>query len=59
MGLAARVEFETKYNANAALKSLENAYESVHPRREESVAGASAFVQSEAKALLERRKGAV
>jgi glycosyltransferase involved in cell wall biosynthesis len=59
MGLAARVEFETKYNANAALKSLENAYESVHPRREESVAVASAFVQSEAKALLERRKGAV
>jgi glycosyltransferase involved in cell wall biosynthesis len=58
MGLAARVEFETKYNASAALKSLENAYESVHSGREESVAALRAFVQSEAKALLERRKGA-
>jgi glycosyltransferase involved in cell wall biosynthesis len=58
MGLAARVEFETKYNAAAALKSLECAYESVHPRREESVAVAEAFVPGKAQALPERWKGA-
>jgi glycosyltransferase involved in cell wall biosynthesis len=58
MGLVARAEFETKYNAGAALKSLENAYESVQSRREESVAVARAFVPGEAQALSERRKGA-
>jgi glycosyltransferase involved in cell wall biosynthesis len=58
MGLAARVEFETKYNARAALKSLEHAYESVQLRREQSVAVAGAFVPSEAHALSGRRKGA-
>lgn len=58
MGLDARVEFETKYNAGAALNSLEHAYKSLHPRREESVAVAGAFVPSEAKALAERRKEA-
>jgi glycosyltransferase involved in cell wall biosynthesis len=45
MGQSARMEFETKYNASAALKNLECAYESVLPGRE-------------AQALLERQKGA-
>ncbi len=58
MGLDARVEFESKYNARSALKSLENAYESVDPRGKESVALVKAFVPGEAKALSERRKGA-
>jgi glycosyltransferase involved in cell wall biosynthesis len=58
MGSAARVEFETKYNAAAALKSIENAYESVLRRRGELAAGARAFVPGEAPALSERRKGA-
>lgn len=58
MGLAARVEFETKYNFGVALKSLENAYESVLRWREESVAEAGAFAPSDAQRLSERQKGA-
>jgi glycosyltransferase involved in cell wall biosynthesis len=58
MGQSARMEFATKYNAIAALKSLESAYESVLPGRDRSAALARVFVRSEAQALLERRKGA-
>jgi glycosyltransferase involved in cell wall biosynthesis len=58
MGLAARMEFETEYNAANVLKSLERAYESVHPRRDEPVVAARAFVPRQAQAPSERRKGA-
>jgi glycosyltransferase involved in cell wall biosynthesis len=58
MGWSARMEFAKKYNASAAIKSLESAYESVLPGRDRSAAVAKVFVRSEGQVLLERRKGA-
>jgi glycosyltransferase involved in cell wall biosynthesis len=58
MGWAARAEFDTKYNASAALKHLESAYESVLPKHHGSSAVAFGFVPGETQVLTERRKGA-
>src|SRR5208282_3887214 len=58
LGRAARMEFETKYNASAALHSLESAYESVLPGRDASAVPARAFVPSESQAMQKRHKGA-
>jgi glycosyltransferase involved in cell wall biosynthesis len=58
MGGAARLEFERKFNARAALKSLESAYESVLPGRDRWTALARAFVPSEVEVLVEHQKGA-
>jgi glycosyltransferase involved in cell wall biosynthesis len=58
MGWSARMEFATKYNASAAIESLESAYESVLPGRDRSAAVATVLVRSEGQALLERQKGA-
>jgi glycosyltransferase involved in cell wall biosynthesis len=58
MGQTARKEFETRYNAGAALKSLECAYESVLSGRDRSAAVARVSVRTEAQALQEGQKGA-
>lgn len=58
MGRSARKEFETKYNASAALNGLECAYESVLARNNKTTGVSRAFVPGEAHAFLERQKGA-
>jgi glycosyltransferase involved in cell wall biosynthesis len=58
MGQAARMEFETKYNAGTALKYLENVYESVLSGHRRSAEPAGTVVQRESHALTERRKEA-
>jgi glycosyltransferase involved in cell wall biosynthesis len=58
MGRSARMEFETKYNASAALNGLECAYESVLARRNKTAGESRAFVPGEPHAFLERTKGA-
>lgn len=58
MGQSARKEFETKYNAGAALKSLESAYESVLSERDRSSLATRAIVPMEREILMERQKGA-
>jgi glycosyltransferase involved in cell wall biosynthesis len=56
MGWAARVEFDTKYNAGAALKHLEDAYESVLRRRKRSPPLANSFIPTESREFMERQK---
>jgi glycosyltransferase involved in cell wall biosynthesis len=58
MGRSARMEFEAKYNASAALVGLERAYESVLTSRNKTVGVRRAFVQGEAHAFMEGQKGA-
>jgi glycosyltransferase involved in cell wall biosynthesis len=58
MGRAARAEFETKYNAGAALTYLELAYESVLPEHHRSSPVALEFVPRGPQILTERQKGA-
>jgi glycosyltransferase involved in cell wall biosynthesis len=58
MGRAARAEFEAKYNAGAALKHLEGAYESVLHGGNRPALEAGAFIPSEFRELIEPQKGA-
>jgi len=58
MGRSARMEFETKYNASAALNGLECAYESALACRNKTAGISRAFVPGEAHAFLERPKRA-
>ena len=58
MGRCARMEFETKYNASAALNGLECAYESALARHNKTTGVSRAFVPGEAQAFQERQKGA-
>lgn len=58
MGQFARKEFETKYNAGAALKSLESAYESVLSGRDLFSLSARDSVPMEHEVFMERQKEA-
>jgi len=58
MGRAAREEFETKYEAGAALEYLESAYESLLSGYQRSTAVPRALVPREPQSLTERQKGA-
>jgi glycosyltransferase involved in cell wall biosynthesis len=57
MGWTARVEYDTKYNAAAALKHLEDAYASVLCGRHQPVRTTEGFVPVEPRVFLERQKG--
>ncbi len=57
MGWTARLEYDTKYNAAAALKHLEDAYASVLYGRHQPVRTTEGFVPVEPRVFLERQKG--
>jgi glycosyltransferase involved in cell wall biosynthesis len=57
MGWAARVEFDTKYNSTAALKHLEDAYESALHGRKRPFPLANDCIPSDPREFLERQKG--
>ncbi|MGC2802833.1 MAG: glycosyltransferase family 4 protein [Candidatus Acidiferrum sp.] len=58
MGVAARAEFESKYNARAALEHLEAAYYSVLRGRNQSAVVPGVLAPSEPQAWMGRQKGA-
>jgi glycosyltransferase involved in cell wall biosynthesis len=57
MGWAARVEFDAKYNAGAALKHLEAAYDSALSASKKAAPFACDLIQTEPREWMERHKG--